>query len=87
MRQLATSTERKAPEYYGHMNCGIVIDQTSDEIEKPLRGSMFNFAVDKLLSYSLACGSYPVRLEKRTNKIQPRKVRVQAHWEIKHPQH
>jgi len=60
---------------------------TSEELERDLRNSAFSFAVDKLLTYSSACGVYLARLQSRfPQRFTKEKTRTGAKWTIEIPE-
>jgi hypothetical protein len=59
---------------------------SAEQLEKVLRASAFNFAVDKLLSYSSACGVYLARLAgKNPDRYSSRKRSGKTSWLVKPP--
>jgi len=61
-------------------------DGTAEELEQRLRASSFNFAVDRLLHYSSACGTYLARLAaKLPSRFEARKVKGKTKWIIRQP--
>lgn len=60
---------------------------TADELEKRLRSSAFNFAVDKLLNYPTACGVYLSRLGNRyPDRITSTTSKGRVRWSITPPE-
>lgn len=62
---------------------GDVFDGTAEELERRLRASAFSFAVERLLYYPSACGTYLATLARRSpERYQSRKLRGQTMWRI-----
>lgn len=59
---------------------------TAEELERQLRSSAFSFAVEKLLYFSSACGTYLGRLAMRyPNRFECRKVKGKTVWIVRQP--
>lgn len=57
---------------------------TAEQLEKEMRSSAFSYAVDKLMSFSAAMGTYLARLEKKNpERYQKRKNNGRTVWLIK----
>ncbi len=74
IEEVIFSSNKKADEFEG----------TAVELEQALRNSPFCFAVDRLLSFPSACGTYLARLAaKQPERIQSHKNRGRTIWLIK----
>lgn len=65
---------------------GNVWSGTAEELEHHLRKSAFSYAVDRLLTYSSACGTYLARLaQHHPTRFEARKVKGKTQWLIREP--
>lgn len=72
---------------FGKKDADEVWTGSAEELERVLRNSPFQFSVEKLLSYSSACGVYLGRLEKQNpDRYGASTVRGKKRWKISRPE-